>query len=170
MKEEPFEGNKVRTLQSDTFFIANSVTINNPCRPSQIDWRRFICLCCVWLCPVKRRCRASDPCFNTQTSHSMISTFDLCFLLCPPPSHPTIHMCDHAEGETFRVKLQLLYLQAFLLMINPSVCVCVCIWQNELRNTEMLSAACAVGVGCCFAAPIGGKITVAVRQTDNKLC
>lgn len=31
--------------------------------------------------------------------------------------------------------------------------------QNELRNTEMLSAACAVGVGCCFAAPIGGKPT-----------
>nr|XP_055058505.1 chloride channel protein 2a isoform X3 [Misgurnus anguillicaudatus] len=29
--------------------------------------------------------------------------------------------------------------------------------KNELRNTEMLSAACAVGVGCCFAAPIGGK-------------
>lgn len=32
--------------------------------------------------------------------------------------------------------------------------------QNELRNTEMLSAACAVGVGCCFAAPIGGKSTL----------
>ncbi|XP_071233703.1 chloride channel protein 2-like isoform X6 [Salvelinus alpinus] len=30
--------------------------------------------------------------------------------------------------------------------------------QNELRNTEMLSAACAVGVGCCFAAPIGGVL------------
>uniref|UniRef100_A0A7N6BTK7 Chloride channel, voltage-sensitive 2a n=1 Tax=Anabas testudineus TaxID=64144 RepID=A0A7N6BTK7_ANATE len=29
---------------------------------------------------------------------------------------------------------------------------------NELRNTEMLSAACAVGVGCCFAAPIGGVL------------
>lgn len=28
--------------------------------------------------------------------------------------------------------------------------------QNESRNTEMLAAACAVGVGCCFAAPIGG--------------
>uniref|UniRef100_A0AAY4AFM5 Chloride channel protein n=1 Tax=Denticeps clupeoides TaxID=299321 RepID=A0AAY4AFM5_9TELE len=27
-----------------------------------------------------------------------------------------------------------------------------------LRNTEMLSAACAVGVGCCFAAPIGGVL------------
>ncbi|XP_047188271.1 chloride channel protein 2a isoform X3 [Scophthalmus maximus] len=30
--------------------------------------------------------------------------------------------------------------------------------KNELRNTEMLSAACAVGVGCCFAAPIGGVL------------
>uniref|UniRef100_A0A8D3C0Z8 Chloride channel protein 2 n=1 Tax=Scophthalmus maximus TaxID=52904 RepID=A0A8D3C0Z8_SCOMX len=30
--------------------------------------------------------------------------------------------------------------------------------MNELRNTEMLSAACAVGVGCCFAAPIGGVL------------
>ncbi|TST47714.1 Chloride channel protein 2 [Bagarius yarrelli] len=33
------------------------------------------------------------------------------------------------------------------------------IYVNELRNTEMLSAACAVGVGCCFAAPIGETIT-----------
>uniref|UniRef100_A0A8C2ZMG7 Chloride channel protein 2 n=1 Tax=Cyclopterus lumpus TaxID=8103 RepID=A0A8C2ZMG7_CYCLU len=32
------------------------------------------------------------------------------------------------------------------------------IYSNELRNTEMLSAACAVGVGCCFAAPIGGVL------------
>ncbi|XP_051989446.1 chloride channel protein 2-like [Xyrauchen texanus] len=32
------------------------------------------------------------------------------------------------------------------------------IFMNELRNTEMLSAACAVGVGCCFAAPIGGVL------------
>ncbi|KAM9088826.1 chloride channel protein 2 isoform 4-T4 [Megaptera novaeangliae] len=30
------------------------------------------------------------------------------------------------------------------------------IYENESRNTEMLAAACAVGVGCCFAAPIGG--------------
>lgn len=32
--------------------------------------------------------------------------------------------------------------------------------QNESRNTEMLAAACAVGVGCCFAAPIGGRQSV----------
>lgn len=31
--------------------------------------------------------------------------------------------------------------------------------QNEARNIEMLAAACAVGVGCCFAAPIGGRVT-----------
>ncbi|KAB0401178.1 hypothetical protein E2I00_002970 [Balaenoptera physalus] len=34
------------------------------------------------------------------------------------------------------------------------------IYENESRNTEMLAAACAVGVGCCFAAPIGGGQSV----------
>uniref|UniRef100_A0A8C2EMS4 Chloride channel, voltage-sensitive 2a n=1 Tax=Cyprinus carpio TaxID=7962 RepID=A0A8C2EMS4_CYPCA len=32
------------------------------------------------------------------------------------------------------------------------------IYMVRCRNTEMLSAACAVGVGCCFAAPIGGVL------------
>ncbi|NXF86733.1 CLCN2 protein, partial [Eubucco bourcierii] len=32
------------------------------------------------------------------------------------------------------------------------------IYENEARNIEMLAAACAVGVGCCFAAPIGGVL------------
>ncbi|MGH0144691.1 UNVERIFIED_CONTAM: hypothetical protein FKN15_036175 [Acipenser sinensis] len=32
------------------------------------------------------------------------------------------------------------------------------VFQNESRNIEMLAAACAVGVGCCFAAPIGGVL------------
>lgn len=32
------------------------------------------------------------------------------------------------------------------------------IYENESRNTEMLAAACAVGVASCFGAPIGGKI------------
>ncbi|EEB12858.1 Chloride channel protein ClC-Ka, putative [Pediculus humanus corporis] len=32
------------------------------------------------------------------------------------------------------------------------------IYQNESRNTEMLAAACAVGVASCFAAPIGGVL------------
>lgn len=45
----------------------------------------------------------------------------------------------------------------------PLILVC----QNELRNTEMLSAACAVGVGCCFAAPIGGKTTR--QQPDEQM-
>ena len=31
------------------------------------------------------------------------------------------------------------------------------IYENESRNSEMLAAACAVGVACSFAAPIGGK-------------
>ncbi|XP_076032914.1 chloride channel protein 2 isoform X6 [Oratosquilla oratoria] len=32
------------------------------------------------------------------------------------------------------------------------------IYENESRNTEMLAAACAVGVACSFAAPIGGVL------------
>lgn len=32
------------------------------------------------------------------------------------------------------------------------------IYENESRNSEMLAAACAVGVGACFAAPIGGVL------------
>uniref|UniRef100_V5GJ05 Chloride channel protein 2 n=1 Tax=Anoplophora glabripennis TaxID=217634 RepID=V5GJ05_ANOGL len=32
------------------------------------------------------------------------------------------------------------------------------IYENESRTTEMLAAACAVGVGSCFAAPIGGVL------------
>uniref|UniRef100_A0A1B0DHD9 Uncharacterized protein n=1 Tax=Phlebotomus papatasi TaxID=29031 RepID=A0A1B0DHD9_PHLPP len=32
------------------------------------------------------------------------------------------------------------------------------IYENESRNSEMLAAACAVGVGACFAAPVGVPI------------
>lgn len=32
------------------------------------------------------------------------------------------------------------------------------IYENESRNSEMLAAACAVGVACSFAAPIGGVL------------
>ena len=31
------------------------------------------------------------------------------------------------------------------------------IYENESRNSEMLAAACAVGVSCNFGAPIGGQ-------------
>ncbi|XP_009466763.1 PREDICTED: chloride channel protein 2 [Nipponia nippon] len=31
-------------------------------------------------------------------------------------------------------------------------------YENEARNIEMLAAACAVGVGCCFAAPVPGVL------------
>ncbi|KGL72445.1 Chloride channel protein 2, partial [Tinamus guttatus] len=34
------------------------------------------------------------------------------------------------------------------------------IYENEARKIEMLAAACAVGVGCCFAAPIGGRPSI----------
>lgn len=32
------------------------------------------------------------------------------------------------------------------------------IYENESRNSEMLAAACAVGVSACFASPIGGVL------------
>jgi len=32
------------------------------------------------------------------------------------------------------------------------------IYANESRNNEMLAAACAVGVACCFGSPIGGVL------------
>ncbi|XP_073674362.1 chloride channel protein 2-like [Garra rufa] len=32
------------------------------------------------------------------------------------------------------------------------------IYKNEARNKEMLMVGCAVGIGCCFAAPIGGAL------------
>jgi chloride channel 2 len=32
------------------------------------------------------------------------------------------------------------------------------IYANESRSNEMLSAACAVGVACCFGSPIGGVL------------
>ncbi len=32
------------------------------------------------------------------------------------------------------------------------------IYANESRNSEMLAAACAVGVACCFGSPIGGVL------------
>lgn len=34
------------------------------------------------------------------------------------------------------------------------------IYENESRNCEMLAAACAVGVASCFAAPIGGELSL----------
>ncbi|KAL1260334.1 hypothetical protein QQF64_008161 [Cirrhinus molitorella] len=32
------------------------------------------------------------------------------------------------------------------------------IYKNEARNKEMMTVGCAVGIGCCFAAPIGGAL------------
>lgn len=32
------------------------------------------------------------------------------------------------------------------------------IYKNEVRATEMMAAACALGVACCFGAPIGGVL------------
>ncbi|NP_001306200.1 chloride channel protein 2c [Danio rerio] len=32
------------------------------------------------------------------------------------------------------------------------------IYKNEARNKELLTVGCAVGIGCCFASPIGGAL------------
>lgn len=55
-------------------------------------------------------------------------------------------------------------------LIHMSCCIAQClskyiqgfrgIYRNRSRTTEMLAAACAIGVGCCFGAPIGGKDVV----------
>ncbi len=37
-------------------------------------------------------------------------------------------------------------------------CIFPGIYANESRNSEMLAAACAVGVACCFGSPIGGVL------------
>lgn len=42
------------------------------------------------------------------------------------------------------------------------------IYENESRNTEMLAAACAVGVASCFGAPIGGSIIL--RSLTEYVC
>ena len=42
--------------------------------------------------------------------------------------------------------------------------------QNESRNSEMLAAACAVGVACTFAAPIGGLFTCFLTSTLSRRC
>lgn len=47
------------------------------------------------------------------------------------------------------------------------------IYENESRNSEMLAAACAVGVGSCFAAPVGGKyllLNIRIKIKQSCLC
>ncbi len=43
-------------------------------------------------------------------------------------------------------------------------------FENESRQTEMLAAACAVGVATCFGAPIGGVLfSIEVRFSFSLL-
>ena len=45
------------------------------------------------------------------------------------------------------------------------------IYENESRFTETLAAACAVGVACTFAAPIGGVLfSVEITATSFAIC
>lgn len=41
------------------------------------------------------------------------------------------------------------------------------IYENENRTTEMLAAACAVGVASCFAAPVGGKSLIILLNNEH---
>lgn len=41
----------------------------------------------------------------------------------------------------------------------------LCVFQNESRRTEMLAAACAVGVAGTFATPIGGMTKCIYEQS-----
>lgn len=43
------------------------------------------------------------------------------------------------------------------------------IYENESRHCEMLAAACAVGVGSCFGAPVGGNWTSNDEQKCNAI-
>ncbi|XP_064135190.1 chloride channel protein 2 isoform X8 [Loxodonta africana] len=61
--------------------------------------------------------------------------------ICPLPQGPFVHIASMCAA----------LLSKFLSLFGG-------IYENESRNTEMLAAACAVGVGCCFAAPIGGVL------------
>ena len=48
------------------------------------------------------------------------------------------------------------------------VCPSQGIYANESRNSEMLAAACAVGVACCFGSPIGGVLfSIEVREGEK---
>ncbi len=44
------------------------------------------------------------------------------------------------------------------------------IYANESRNSEMLAAACAVGVACCFGSPIGGVLFSIEVRPNFKNC
>ena len=37
-------------------------------------------------------------------------------------------------------------------------------YGNECRKSEMIAAACATGVACCFSAPIGGTFCIFINS------
>lgn len=99
-------------------------------------------------------------CFSKNIS---FQDFNTQFFNLPPffqRSYMQFHICETATVKHICCILSGICTYMYTCWeMHASVCFYVHIWQNELRNTEMLSAACAVGVGCCFAAPIGGKTT-----------
>ncbi|PIK54875.1 putative chloride channel protein 2 [Apostichopus japonicus] len=78
----------------------------------------------------------------------------------------------HRKGSKFPLKLCYAFSHQFLISLGPFVHLASIVstllgkvivsfrgvFQNESRNSEMLAAACAVGVSCNFAAPIGGVL------------
>jgi hypothetical protein len=59
----------------------------------------------------------------------------------------------------------ILFIHLFIFIIQFDIKSILSFSQNESRRTEMLAAACAVGVAATFAAPIGGKFIVGVVAT-----
>ena len=58
------------------------------------------------------------------------------------------------NATTLRCKLLLVLLHLYPFCKIPNFLMFTL--QNESRNTEILAAACALGVSSCFASPIGG--------------
>ena len=71
------------------------------------------------------------------------------------PTHTHTHTHTHTPGVQESDILVYMYMYDTLLLWFW-VCVNLFFFQNEAHSNELLAAACAVGVSCNFAAPIGG--------------
>lgn len=94
---------------------------------------------------------------------------------------PGLYWCVRTSAFWFCVCVRVFWTTGQVVCFCILNCLlCVCVEQNESRNTEMLAAACAVGVGCCFAAPIGGQnrscwfritfLKVSPKRNQTTLC
>lgn len=88
----------------------------------------------------------------------------MCFLSCRVRSCTSAQLVPLFSANSWRSSVTFIRcLKALFYSIRCSrfvvYLVLVCFEQNEARNKEMLTVGCAVGIGCCFAAPIGGEKT-----------